>query len=138
VTTKVEAAPFVIAWCGFSGPAGVVQRESRMRADHPLVTQAPHYFVPEDVPKERWPTAVDQAIEEQRQQAEAAADERQRRFEEVARKNPVKLDVRLLKAKEDLYAELDGAPTLIQKGSVVTLGHWLATDRPDSFEPVKR
>ena len=132
------ASPFVIAWTGFSGPAGDVTRGQRIRADHPLVTQAPNLFVADGTPQMEWPAPIDFVIEEEKQRNEALEQERQRRFEQAARKNPMTLDVRLLKSKEDLYAVLDGTPTLIKRGSLVTPDHWLAAEHPDCFEQAKR
>ena len=132
---KTEAPEYVVCWCSFAGPNGDANRGERFRADAAIVLGSPEYFLPDGTPEREWGTEFDHSIERAAEQERLEREEREARFQAEAKANRVELKARLFVATRDIVTSLNGFPTTIVKGSLVTSDDRLLGDHPDDFEP---
>lgn len=132
--TAVAAERVLICVEGHVGPWGALTRGERVRSDHAAVKAAPHFFVEDGIVESEWPSHWDRLAAKTEKAELAEREERQRRFEEQARKNPVKIEAAVVKATSDFAALVDGKPALIRKGSTVVAGTVLHVDHPEHFQ----
>ena len=116
-TLTIDPNAVYVSWDTFAWENLVIQRGQELRGNAPVVQALPEKFVAADVPESEWPsmwTAVVEATERQEQDRQ----ERDRKaFEDAAKRNPIKLDVRIVTCKTEHAAYVGGMPALVAKGS---------------------